>query len=362
MALYLDASLRRTAVPEMTAPRSYIRSREFDTTLLAAPAGAGLAAALVVTADPRLYPILLVLDLWLLGYHHVIATYTRLAFDTTSLRKNRFLAVDLLALVTLTTLALAITAGAWVIATAFLYLQWFHYMRQGYGIARMYYRATPGGQVAGSRDVTADLAIYLVPIYGIAARSATMGDTFLGLPVKTLVLPESIIMMLAVAAAAAVIGWVVKTTRAAMAETLDLEYAGFVASHIGIFLVAYIFVDDVNTGWLAINVWHNLQYVLVVWMSNAKRYAGGVDPSARFLSRLSQPGRVVTYFACCLAITTIVYAAVDRFTALVLGGGMAITLGVYMGINFHHYIVDALIWKRRKAPRPDSGQPVPQGA
>ena len=28
---------------------------------------------------------------------------------------------------------------------------------------------------------------------------------------------------------------------------------------------------------------------------------------------------------------------------------MAITVGIYMGINFHHYIVDALIWKRRKA-------------
>ena len=60
------------------------------------------------------------------------------------------------------------------------------------------------------------------------------------------------------------------------------------------------------------------------------------------------------YFACCLAITTIIYAALDRFTVLVLGGGMAVTIGIYMGINFHHYIVDALIWKRRKA--------VPQAA
>ena len=83
MALYLDASLRRTAVPELAAPRTYIRSREFSTTLLAAPIGAGLAAALVVTADPRLYPLLLVADLWLLGYHHVVATYTRLAFVPT---------------------------------------------------------------------------------------------------------------------------------------------------------------------------------------------------------------------------------------------------------------------------------------
>jgi hypothetical protein len=362
MALYLDASLRRTAVPEVVVPRTYIRSREFDTTLLAVPIAAGLAAALVVSADPRLYPFLLVADLWLLGYHHVIATYTRLAFDPSSLRRNRFLAVDLLVVITLATLALAITAGAWIIATAFLYLQWFHYMRQGYGIARMYYRATPDGRVSGSCDVAAELAIYLVPIYGIAARTATMGDKFLGLPVKTLVLPEAIISLLGIAAAAAVIGWIVKTTRAAMAETLDLEYAAFVASHIAIFLVAYIFVNDANAGWLAINVWHNLQYVLVVWMSNAKRYASGVDPSARFLSRLSQPGRVMMYFACCLAITTIVYVAIDRFTVLVLGGGMAITIGIYMGINFHHYIVDALIWKRRKVARLDSGQTAPQSA
>jgi len=31
-----------------------------------------------------------------------------------------------------------------------------------------------------------------------------------------------------------------------------------------------------------------------------------------------------------------------------MGGGLAITVGIYMGINFHHYIVDALIWKRRR--------------
>jgi len=349
MALYLDASLRRTAASEGAVKRTYIRSREFDTTLLAAPIVAGLVAALMVTADVRLYPILLLADLWLLGYHHVVATYTRLAFDTQSLRRNRFLAVDLLGIVTVVTLGVALTAGAWVIATAFMYLQWFHYMRQGYGIARMYYRATPEGQVPGSRDLMTDLAIYFVPIYGIAQRSATMGDRFLGLPVKPLVLPEPLLMLLGFLAAAAVLAWIATIMRAALADTLDLQYTGFVASHIVIFLVAYVAMEDVNTGWLAINIWHNFQYVLVVWMSNAKRYAGGIDPTARFISRLSQPGRVMKYFACCLAITTLIYAAIDRFTVVTLGGGLAATIGIYMGINFHHYIVDALIWKRRKA-------------
>jgi hypothetical protein len=362
MASYSQASFDRTAVPEVAVPRRYIRSREFDTTLLAAPVCAGFLAALLVTADPRLFPMLLFADLWLLGYHHVIATYTRLAFDAQTLRVHRFLAVDLLVIVTLATLGVALTAGAWVIATAFLYLQWFHYMRQGYGIARMYFRATPDGRMQGSRDLIADCAIYLVPIYGIASRSATMDDRFLGFAVKPLVLPDPIVTLLGIAAAAAVIAWMAKTTRAALAGTLDVHYAGFVASRIGIFLLAYIWMADVNVGWLAINIWHNFQYVLVVWMSNAKRYAGGIEPTARFLSRISQPGRVALYFAWCLTITTIVYAALDRFTVLVLGGGMAVTIGIYMGINFHHYIVDALIWKRRKAPRPGSGQAAPQAA
>jgi hypothetical protein len=349
MALYLDASLRRTAIREVATPRTYIRNREFDSTLLAAPILAGLATALVVTTDPRLYPFLLVADLWLLGYHHVVATYTRLAFDTQSLRRNRVLAVDLLIAVTLLTIGVAMTAGAWVIASAFLYLQWFHYMRQGRGIARMYYQATPDGQRPGSRDLAADFVIYLVPIYGIAERTSMMGDTFLGLPVKVVVLPESVVMLLGILATAAVLTWAVKSMRAAMNETLDLPYTAFIVSHIGIFLVAYTLVGDVNAGWLAINVWHNLQYVLVVWMSNAKRYEAGIDPSARFLSRLSQPGRVTMYFACCLAITTIVCALLDQFTVLALGRGLAITLGVYMAISFHHYIVDALIWKRPQA-------------
>ena len=112
----------------MAQAGTYIRSREFDATLLTAPLGAGLVTALAVTADPRLYPFLLVADLWLLGYHHVIATYTRLAFDTQSLRRNRFLAVDLLVIVTVLTLWVAMLAGAWLIATALVYLHSVHYM------------------------------------------------------------------------------------------------------------------------------------------------------------------------------------------------------------------------------------------
>jgi hypothetical protein len=55
MALYLDASHRRTAVSDVAVPRTDIRSRKFNATLLAAPIVAGIAAALMVIATAFLY-------------------------------------------------------------------------------------------------------------------------------------------------------------------------------------------------------------------------------------------------------------------------------------------------------------------
>ncbi len=337
------------AVVAAPAPRGFVWNQAFDATLLVAPISLGLLAVAFVAADPSLFAAVLLADLWFLGYHHVISTYTRLGFSSRSLRRNRFLAVDLLLIIVLATLALALTAGAWVVASAFLYLQWFHYMRQGYGISRMYFRATTEGQVSGATDHIANLVIYTVPIYAIASRSVTIGDTFLEMPVKALAPPAVVLTVLAAAAAASVAVWFVRLGYRVSNDTADIRYEGFILSHVAIFLVAYVFTPSADVGWLAINIWHNLQYVLVVWMVNVKRYAGRTDADEPLLSRISQPGRPVTYFMCCLAITTIVYIGINRFTAVALGGGLAATLGVYMGINFHHYIVDALIWKRRAA-------------
>jgi hypothetical protein len=348
-----SASALRPAQIAVDRPRTFIKNESFDRALLVLPLITGVAAASGALIDIRFFPLLLLADLWLLGYHHVVATYTRIAFTTDALRQNRFMAVDLLLLVTAATLGLAFTAGAWVVATSFLYLQWFHYMRQGYGIGRMYYRATPEGRETGARDLTADLVIYLVPIYGIAARSATMGDKFLELPVKTVVLPEIVVLALGAAAALATGIWVIRSAASFARGTLNVQYTGFVLSHVAIFLIAYILIDDVNVGWLAINVWHNFQYVLVVWMANGKKFSGEAAPQASFMARISQPHRVARYFTICLAISTLVYVVLGRFVAA-FGGGLALTLGIYMGINFHHYIVDALIWKRRRA--------VPQAA
>ena len=144
--------------------------------------------------------------------------------------------------------------------------------------------------------------------------------------------------------------WLVRRVQAWLAGRLSPVHTLYMLSHFTIFAVAYLGIEDVTYGWLAINVWHNAQYILFVWMFNAKRFRGGVDPRARFLSYISQPRRLWLYLAVCVAITAIFYVGVLGTLNNLFLGGVAGTLVLYQIANFHHYIVDALIWKVRKAP------------
>ena len=84
-----DAAAHSTPWP-LARQSGVIYTTTFDRTLLIGPALAGLLVGGAAAAEPRLYLPLLFADLWLLGYHHVVATYTRMAFDRGSLTRHRF--------------------------------------------------------------------------------------------------------------------------------------------------------------------------------------------------------------------------------------------------------------------------------
>jgi hypothetical protein len=122
------------------------------------------------------------------------------------------------------------------------------------------------------------------------------------------------------------------------------------ATHFLIFGVAYLGIRDVTIGWLVINMWHNAQYVLFVWMFNSRRFKDGVDPDARFLSYISQPQRLWLYLLTCIVITGIIYFAILGALDVLFFAGLSATIVLYQIVNFHHYIVDSRIWKVRQEP------------
>ncbi|MCK5748118.1 MAG: hypothetical protein KAH44_18010, partial [Oricola sp.] len=58
--------------------------------------------------------------------------------------------------------------------------------------------------------------------------------------------------------------------------------------------------------------------------------------------------RLPLYLAVCLGITVIVYSLILGAVSKLFIITSLSTVLIYQTINFHHYIVDSLIWKVRK--------------
>lgn len=328
-----------------------LRSPGFDFTFIIGIAVIAIATGYLVTDRPELFMPILVLDLWLLGYHHVISTYTRLVFDKDSFREHRNLVLYLPIAVAACVTALALTAGLWSLATIYLYWQWFHYTRQSEGISKAYGGRSKDKDLGNLR--VARLAFYAVPLAGILHVSARNPTSFLTMPVKTFPVPAWLLGAADVIAVIALTAWLGYQFRAWLRGRLAAPYFVYMLSHFTVFSVAYIGLSNISYGWLTVNMWHNAQYILFVWLFNNRRFKGMVDDKNAVLSTLSQNGRFPLYILACLTLSTAVYFLIEHFGVGALGTWMGAPAAVaaiviYQTINFHHYIVDSLIWKLRK--------------
>jgi hypothetical protein len=332
-------------------PRGWLRNPSFDGALIFGVATLALASGAIAVARPDLFLVLLILDLWFLGYHHVVSTFTRLAFDSESFRQHRFLVIWLPLMVLAGATALVRVAGGWILSTTYLYWQWFHYTRQSYGIERAYRRKS-GDLAVGSERLTR-WTLYLVPLWGILYRSYQAPETFLGLDVRLMPVSKGIVLASGIVAAGALAWWLLALGGHLLRGGRMQGASLYLLSHAFVFTVGYVVIQDMDHGWLVLNVWHNAQYILFVWMFNQNRFRQGVDPEHRFLSELSQRSNWPYYFLTCLLISTLVYFGLERsLTALMPHSTLPLFVVVYQAINFHHYIVDGTIWKtRRRLPR-----------
>jgi hypothetical protein len=322
------------------APAGWLRSPAFDLGFIAGIAALALASGAVVVRAPELFVPVFFLDVWLLGYHHVASTFTRLAFDRASFQANRFLVTGLPPIVLLAVAGLSMGIGSWVLVSIYLYWQWFHYARQSWGIAQAYRRAAAA---APESPWLSQVVFYAVPAWGILHRSHQAPATFLDFELKFIPVSAAVVQVAAVVALAAAGWWLVGCAAAWRRGTFSAPHALFVLSHQVVFFVGYVLIDDISTGWLVVNVWHNAQYVMFVWHANNRRFAAGVDGSSPFLSTLCQPRKAWLYFATCLGLSTALYAGLQLAIPVT-----AALLVAHQTLNYHHYIVDAIIWRRRR--------------
>src|SRR5262245_56396376 len=269
-----------TTVSATSASAGWLRNAQFDLGFIGAIAGVALLSGFAISVNPSLLVPIMLADLWLLGYHHVVSTFTRLAMDRESFRAHRFIVLYLPFIVLAAVAAMAFGLGLWSIVTLYLYWQWFHYSRQSWGVSQVYRRKAGG--IPQDNLTVMQAAFYLVPLWGILHRSYQAPEIYLSMPVKVLPVPGLMVDVVGAAAIASIAWFLVTRLIMWWQGRLPLAHTLYVLSHYTIFYVGYIAIDDITVGWLAVNVWHNAQYILFVWMFNNNRFKGGVNPQAKF--------------------------------------------------------------------------------
>jgi hypothetical protein len=331
----------------------FLYGPRFDRLFIFGIASIALVLGALATISPAMFVAVVLVDIWLFASPHVIATYTRIGFDKAHVKKHWFLIFGLppIVLVGVTMVALAYELGG--LFTLYFIAQTYHVTRQSFGIARAYRRADP--QAAGP-DRLSESLIYLFPLWGLMHRCTTAPDFFYGYPIYLPPVDAALTGATGIAAVFVCAWWGYRQVRLALAGLLNVGHCVFVASHLLVIAVAYLWVTDITSGWLVVNIWHNLQYLQFVWLQNVRRdaqlpgAAGQRSPDARDLQRLVKPFKNAgKYLAVCLVLGAVMYQALSVAGQQLIWLGLPTVFILHFTVNFHHYLVDGVIWKRRKS-------------
>jgi hypothetical protein len=321
----------------------WLKDPRFDLTLIFGVSAVACAMGGAAALAPSLFIPLLAVHTWCFSFHHVVVTFSRLAGLPEERRRHRFLLGALPPLALGLVLAVGLLGGIGILNTGYFVFQWFHSVRQSWGIAQHYRRAAGGI----SDDALPQLTLWSLPIVGFLHRCRQEPERFFWMEVHLPRVPAALVTAAGVGAAALLLLFYWRRRK-----RLLLPHTLYLTSHFLVFALGYLVIGDLMAGWLLVNVWHAAQYLAYVWMRDRERFGGGVRPNARVLSWLAQPGRAPFYFAASMILASSLFGTIYGITQRIdfALGGRWISLGlvVALGINLHHYLVDAVIWRRRR--------------
>ncbi len=318
--------------------------------------GIALLAALMSGAtvlSPELFLPMLGVHTWLFGYEHLVATYTRIWGRPDDRRRYRRLSFLLPPLVLLGLYAVGRRYGLTGVYVLYFFGQFHHTVRQSWGLAQQYRRRAGG--LPWDPVALSQLTMWSVPIWGLLHRCASRPDEFLYQPFWLPPVPRAVVWLAGLLSVGLWLYFGYTRVQAYRRGQLALGHTLYMLSHLLVYLGGYLLIDELCSGWLLVNVWHNVQYIVFVWLYNRRRFATGIDEETRALSWLSQPGgrRAALYFLCSVAL------AMPFYYLLPLLGQSIDTLAksavpavftIGLTLTFHHYIVDAIVWKRQHNP------------
>ena len=271
---------------------------------------------------PELFPYILLADVWLLSHPHAVSTFfKRDVFDKIS-KKNGILILAFL----LNILAfIAFKFGSVALFNVYFFAQWFHYMRQNYGISISYYKKL------GSLDyLFQKIILHTIPVLALMNLFAKGPLGFFGYYIYFPALPMETgsyikaLFFLFLSVWIALEGFKLKN------KQFNLIYFLYSTSNFTLYFWVYFYMSNFLFGWLGLTIYHNIQYLVFSW-------------SHEDYSRSKK--RFYGYYLMVAFASFLVFGIIELGEYFVYYYAIPISLVGTLAVNFTHYIYDSVIWK-----------------
>lgn len=293
---------------------------------------------------------------FLFGFPHLAATYYRVYVDRREVRAYWQVAfrVPMAIFAVVLLLVNFLPEAAPLMYSVWFHWQWWHIARQQYGVVRVYQRTQRTSRPEIDRRI--DLAaMFMVPIWGLLSRSNQWFEAsqtgkpspFLDGPIWMVPVPHLVVAIAAVLSGATLVVFLGRQVQLIRSREFSLPKCLMILSGMATFAVAMVLIRDFNWGYLALSLWHSVQYIFFVWHYQNRKYRSTIDPEARLASYLAQPKNLWAYLAFLLAITFLVGGVLCQ--TLKSLGLTPLLFTVVLTLNLHHYWIDSVVWKTRKA-------------
>lgn len=295
----------------------WIRSRRWDLTwLLGSAAIVPLVLAFVWGgASSRLINLGVTA---LVGGPHLFATYL-VTFGDPRFRRRHAVPLALLSLLIPAFVVWLTFTDFQVLLSLFIFLASFHVLQQNAYLTDVYRRRAGLAEAPSARLI--DYGLLLICIYPIAAWKLVHGEFRLG-EVEILIpafLKNPWTYRLTWAAFAVFLAlWIQKTRAEARAGCLNRPKTLLIAvtATVAFLVPAAASGRRLELAFQAVNAWHSVQYLGIVWLVMAVRRERGLLET-RWARALSGPGRrpALLFYGACLAVTLALFALVFALAA-----------------------------------------------
>lgn len=289
---------------------------------------------------------------------HLVATWSRVYFDRREVKERPFALLVMPAIIFIfvgVTTWKAGYPGARLLNSVILYWATWHFVAQNWGILRIYQRKSGEPETSLALKLERPLLLLFV-LWCVLYRLHTGPRMLFGTEIFHVVPSAELMMALLAPVIGGAVAYVllrVRDRNQPWAKSGWVRLAFLFCAFLGFFVPFQMITTDDTSAFAAAACWHGFQYLGMVRFYHRNTWRAGVDPNAKIISWLSQPGwsRALLYMAFLGVLAGSVYGVIYGLSLVTRDAGWNFaTWGgvVWITLTLSHYWLDGVIWKLRR--------------